>query len=94
MKKIVALVLALSQMATTVFAEPVGIASENLQTTGTVSEVKEAADSLFADVSASQLDTSEAKDVEGGCIFVVVALSVFASTLCTGIAVARRFWSW
>jgi hypothetical protein len=65
MKKIAALVLALPLMAATVFAEPVGIAAGILQTTDTVSEAKEAAGPLFADISVPQLGTTEAEDVEG-----------------------------
>jgi hypothetical protein len=65
MNKVIALVLALSLMAAMVFAEPVVAASEIIQTTSSVSEAKGVPGSLFADISAPQLATSEAEAIEG-----------------------------
>jgi hypothetical protein len=67
MKKIVALVLALSLMATMVFAEPVVLASEIIQTTDLISEA-DLSDPLFADIVASALNEQEAEKIEGGLL--------------------------
>jgi hypothetical protein len=64
MKKIIALVLALSLLATMVFAEPVALASGLIQTTDLISEA-DPDNSLFADVEAPQLAALEADAVEG-----------------------------
>jgi hypothetical protein len=88
MKKIIALVLALSLLATTVFAEPVVIASEILQTTGTVSEVKDASN-LFSDISVPQLNTSEAEAVEGDGIIIVAIVVAAAITVASVVAVKK-----
>jgi hypothetical protein len=67
MKKIIALVLALSLLATMVFAEPVALASGLIQTTDLISEA-DPDNSLFADIGAPQLAALEADAVEGGVI--------------------------
>jgi hypothetical protein len=64
MKKSLALVLALSLMATMVFAEPVVLASGIIQTTDLISAA-DLADPLFADIEAPQLAAVEAEQVEG-----------------------------
>ena len=72
-KKIIALVLALSLMATMVFAEPVVLASGIIQTTDVISEA-DLSDPLFADIEAPQLAALEAEQVEGdGVIGTIVA---------------------
>jgi lactobin A/cerein 7B family class IIb bacteriocin len=80
MKKIVALVLVLSLMAAMVFAEPVVLASEIIQTTDLISEA-DSMEPLFADVEAPQLAAVEAEQVEGGFWPVVVAVVVAAAVV-------------
>jgi hypothetical protein len=73
MKKILALVLALSLMATMVIAEPVVLAAEMIQTTDLFVEA-DLSDPLFADIAAPQLAAVEAEQVEGdGVIGTIVA---------------------
>jgi hypothetical protein len=64
MKKIIALVLALSLMAAMVFAEPVVLAAEMIQTTDSL-VAADLSDPLFADIEAPQLAAVEAEQVEG-----------------------------
>jgi hypothetical protein len=79
MKKIIALVLALSLLATMVFAEPVVFASQIIQTTDLIPEVS-SADSLFADVEVSQLTSFEAEQVEGDGPILGAIVSYFIGT--------------
>jgi hypothetical protein len=82
MNKIVALVLALSLMATMVFAEPVVLAPQLKQTTDYITEAEGNAP-LFADVEASQLAALDAAEVEGegivtGAVFAVGGAAIGA----------------
>jgi hypothetical protein len=86
MKKIIA--LALSLLATMVFAEPVALASGLIQTTDLISEAG-LGGPLFADVEAPQLAALEADAVEGdgpatGIVFAIgggIAGAAFGATL-------------
>jgi hypothetical protein len=84
MKKIIALVLALSLLATMVVAEPVVFAFGIIQTTDLISETG-LDDPLFADVAAPRLAAFEADQVEGDGGFAGVALGVLGGAI--GVAI-------
>ncbi|MDR0597248.1 MAG: hypothetical protein LBG14_01930 [Treponema sp.] len=90
MKKILALVLALSLMAAMVFAEPVVLASGIIQTTDLISEA-DLADPLFADIAAPQLTAVEAEQVEGDGWRLGVALGLAGGTLIGSIGAVYGF---
>jgi hypothetical protein len=93
MNKIIALVLAFSLMATMVFAEPVVLASEIVQTTDLIPEdglntslfsdfaVANLDTYLFADVGGTPLSADESHQVEGGIIPPPVVVAVAAVVL-------------